>query len=383
MGTVWYFLVNNSEGIALWASIVAALAGLVALVVVWRRWAWLEKHYQEWWAKTAVAFFRAVAALSAIAAKPAPLDPNKSPWEQPWAPTIAIAAAGYLFWEIAGAKGDQKYKRSKEKTAADHQKAIEDLNAAHQTQLDALNQAHEAALAEASEQAEQATQDREDAEYHSMRLGWLLTHLRGLVQAKRQRLREVTEGLGPGRTIQHARDGLAPAEQVQILLEWLASLFRMQAMNEDGSRHNQNFRVGLFAEREGRLVPLAAFDLVTRSHAPFSSYEQHVDRYRLDTTAPSLAVRCVVAGQTLIVPDCAAVPGFFFHARQANYLRSMVARPLANFCEDGITPTRAALLIDTDVAGFFQEDDREMLEILLTEFVARIDLEYAIGGLTG
>jgi hypothetical protein len=130
-------------------------------------------------------------------------------------------------------------------------------------------------------------------------------------------------------------------------------------------------------------VPLAAFDLATRSHAPFSSYAAHADRYRLDTTAPSLAVRCVVEGQTLIVPDCAAIDGFYFHARQANYLRSVIARPMANFCEDGITPTRAALLIDTDVAWFFQEDDREALEILLTEFVARIDLEYAICGLTG
>jgi hypothetical protein len=247
MGTAWQFVVTHLEAIAFWASVVAALAGLVALLVVWRCWSWLEKHYQEWWAKSAVAVFRAVAALSAIAARPAPLDPNKSAWEQPWAATITIAVAGYLFWEIAGAKGDQKYKRSKEKTAADHQQAIDDLNAAHQTQVDALNAAHAAAMAEASEQVEQATQDREDAEYHSMRLGWLLTHLRGLVQAKRQRLRVVTEGLGDVRTIQHARDGLAPAAQVQILLEWLASLFRMHAMNEDGLRHNQNFRVGLYA----------------------------------------------------------------------------------------------------------------------------------------
>lgn len=377
------FVAENLEAITFSTSIVAAALGAVALALVSLRWSWLGRHYREFWAKCAVAFFRAVAALSAIAAKVAPADANKLLWEQPWAATVLIAAAGYLLWEIAGAVGDHKYKLSKEKTAADHQKAIDDLNAAHQAQLDALNAAHAAELAEASQQAEQATQDREDAEYHSMRLGWLLSHLRALVHAKRQRLREATEGLGEARTIQHARDGLAPAAQVQILLEWLTSLFRMHAMNEDGLRHNQNFRVGLYAEHEGRLEPLAAFDLATRSHAPFSSYAAHVDRYRFDTPGPSLAVRCVVEGQTLIVPDCAAVEGFYFHPRQANYLRSVIAHPLSHFCEDGITPTRAALLIDTDVAGFFQEDDREALEILLTEFVARIDLEYAISGLTG
>jgi len=53
------------------------------------------------------------------------------------------------------------------------------------------------------------------------------------------------------------------------------------------------------------------------------------------------------------------------------------------FCPDGLTPAPAALLIDTDISGFFIEEDREMLEILLKEFVTRIDLEYAINGLTG
>lgn len=383
MGTVWQFFVTHVEGITFWASIVAALGGLLALLVVWKRWPWLEPHYQEHWAKSAVAVFRAVAALSAILARPAPLDPQKSPLEQPWAPTIAIAAAGYLFWEVAGARGDVKAKRAKEKTAEDHKKDLADLTAAHEQEVAALDKAHAAALAAATQEAEQATQDREDAEFTGMRLSWLLAHLRQLVTVKRQRVRGVTQTLGERVTIQHARDGLAPYEQVRILLEWLASLFRMQAVYQDGSRHNQNFRIGLFAERDGRLVPLAAFDLTSRSHEPFSSYERHADRYRLDTTAPSHAVRCIREGQMLVVPDCAAVPDFYFHEGQAAYLRSMVARPISNFCPDGVTPARAALLIDTDATDFFHEDDRDMLEILLTEFVARLDLEYAIGGLTG
>jgi hypothetical protein len=60
----------------------------------------------------------------------------------------------------------------------------------------------------------------------------------------------------------------------------------------------------------------------------------------------------------------------------------MFAHPIAGFYPDGVTPTRAAILIDTDRRGFFLEDDREMLEILLAEIFARIDLEYRFSGLT-
>lgn len=354
MSAVLDFFVKNLENIALVVSIVAAVVGLTALVAVTFFWSYVSPHYKEAWAKGAVAGFRAIAALLAIATRLAPTDLSKPFLDQPWALTTLVAVIGYLLWEITGVVGDHRYKSAKEETAADYQAQIDEAN-----------------------------QDCADAEYQSMRLGWLLTHLRQLVNDKRQRVRGITQALGDRVTIQHARDGLAPYQQVQILLECLASLFRMQAVHQDGSRHNQNFRVGLFAEREGRLVPLAAFDLSTRSHEPFSSYDRHADRFRLDATAPSHAVRCIREGQMLIVPDCTAVPGFFFHDGQAAYLRSLVACPIANFCPDGVTPARAALLIDTDVAGFFQEDDREMLEILLTQFVARIDLEYTIGGLTG
>lgn len=343
------------EDIAYYGSLSAAVPGFVALGLVLFRWSWLGKRYREYWAKCAVAVFRAVAALCAVAAKFAPAKPDTPLWEQPWVSTLVIAGLGYLFWEIAGAVGDHKFKLAKEITASEHKEELAEL-----------------------------TQDRDDAEFQSMRLGWLLTHLRKLVNVKRQRVRGVVQQTAAARaSIQQVRAGLDPREQIQVLLECLASLFHLHALHEDGSRHNQNFRVGLFAEQDGRLVPLATFALVSRSHDPFSSYAKHADRYRLDTdTDPAHAVRCVREGRTLIVADCANEPGFFFHDRQANYLRSMIAHPLTGFCPDGFTPTRAALLVDTDVADFFKEEDREMLELLLSEFVARLDLEYAIGGLT-
>jgi len=369
------FIMNYMELIAFWASVFAAIAGFSALIVVEFAWSWLGRHYQESWAKCAVAVFRAIAALSAIAARPVPLQPDKSFWEQPWASTITIAITGYLLWEIAGARGDQKYKRGKEKTAEDHKNEIRDLKEAHKN-----------ALATATQEVDVANQDREDAEFEALRLGRLLTHLRKLVSEKRQRVRRVVlEAVGTRVSIQQVRLGLNPDEHVRILLVWLASLLHLEAVHADSRRYNQNFRVGLFADRNGMLVPLEAFDFATRSPDPFSAYEQHADRFRIDNdTNPSHAVRCVREGRTLIVGDCTTEAEFeFFDDRQRNYLRSMVAHPLIGFCPDGINPARAALLIDTDVPGFFREDDREMLELLLKEFAARIDLEYAISRLTG
>ncbi|MDY3559838.1 hypothetical protein R5W23_001010 [Gemmata sp. JC673] len=350
------FLVDHLEGIAYYGSLVAAVPGAAALGLVLFRWSWLSKRYREYWAKCAVASFRAVAALSAVVSKFALPTPGAAAWEQPWVSTVVIAGLGYLFWELVGALGDHKAKLAKEKIAADYQTEICDLR-----------------------------QDRDEAEYQGIRLGWLLAQLRNLTNDKRQRIRRVVQQTAGARpSVQHARAGLDPEGQIQFLFECLALLFRMHAIHEDSSRHNQNFRVGLFAERDGRLVPLAAFDLVSRSHNPFSSYTQYADRYRIDNgTDPAHAVRCVREGRTLIVPDCASEPGFYFHERQPSYLRSMIAHPLEGFCPDGFNPALAALLVDTDAVNFFQENDREMLELLLREFAARINLEYAIRGLTG
>jgi hypothetical protein len=360
MNTMWESIVTHLEIVALWVSIVAAVAGFVATNLIWWRWSWIEPWYQEHWTKIAVAFFRAVAAFSALASKSIPLDPQKAPWDQPWVVTILIAVLGYLFWELAAACGDVKLKRAKEKMAEEHKKEIGELK----------------------QRVSQASQDREDAEFEATRNGWLLTALRELVGFKRQRIRVAATDARA--SIGQARMGLGPNEQVRILLEGIANLLRLQAVAEDRTRHNQNFRIGLVAEKDGRLMPLAAFDLASKSHEPFSSYANHAERYKLDNAKnPSLAVRCIQEGHALIVADAEAEPGFYIHDLQRRYLRSMIACPLERFCADGITPTQAALLIDTDVVGFFHEDNREMLELLLKEFVVRIDLEYAISGLIG
>jgi hypothetical protein len=167
----------------------------------------------------------------------------------------------------------------------------------------------------------------------------LLQHLRDPDNERKQRIRKFIAGNTDLRaSIQHVRSVINPKQQVEILLEHLASLFRTQAILIDGREHAQNFRVGLFCEVEGRLEPIAGFELATKSHLPFTAYSLHADRFRLDNyTNPSHAVRCIHEGKTLIVPDCSAIPDFYFHDKQSSYLKSMVAMPLAGFPMDGIT----------------------------------------------
>jgi hypothetical protein len=346
---------DNLETITFWTSVGVAVPGLVALVLVWFFWERVASLYRELWAKLGVAFFRFVAAASAVASKSVAVPAGMPLREQSWVLPTLIAVAGYLFWEAAGAIGDYRLKQAKERTRAEHDLEIEAL-----------------------------TQDKEDAEQQFLRLGWVLSHLRALVSEKLRRVKDTVRSSTASRgSLPQTRGALAPEQQLRMILESLALLFRTQVVSSGGP-FNQNFRIGLYTEQGGRLAPLDAFDLNTRRHDPFSSYQVHADRFRLDNAVnPSHAVRCVLEGRMLIVPDCAYHPDFqYFNSQQYNYLRSMVAYPLPDFSPEGATPVRAALLIDTDVAGYFQEEDREMIEVYLKEFAARVELEYAIRGLT-
>ncbi len=67
--TLRQLVADNLEDIAFFVSLTAAVSGAVALVVIRYRWAWLGPRYREFWAKWAVAGFRFVAVLAAVAAK--------------------------------------------------------------------------------------------------------------------------------------------------------------------------------------------------------------------------------------------------------------------------------------------------------------------------
>ena len=350
--SVWDFVVENIEPITRIGSIAAAAFGAIALLLTLFLWGWVSTWYRETWAKLAIAMFRAVSAGSAVGSKLASPKPNLTGFDQPWVATILIAVLGYFLWELTGVIGDGRFK----KKATEHAQEIEAL-----------------------------TQDLEDVELQVYRLGWLVTQLRELAHEKLQRVRRACVSADSNRvSIQKVREGLEPERQIRLILESLASLLRIEATLKQGGS-GQNFRIGLFAEDSGFLVPVDAFDLATRSHEPFTSYQKYPVRFSVDNIEnPSQAVRCVVEGRAIIVPDCANEASFdYFEDKQRGYLRSMVAYPLVEFCRDGHTPVRAALLLDTNVAGYFREEDREMIEMRIKEFVVRIDLEYAVGRLIG
>ena len=74
-----------------------------------------------------MAFFRFVAAASAVASKVAAVPAGTPLVEQPWILTTLLAVAGYLLWETAGAVGDHKHKLGKDKAKADSEREIEEL----------------------------------------------------------------------------------------------------------------------------------------------------------------------------------------------------------------------------------------------------------------
>ena len=167
---VVYLLIYHLETIAFYVSLVAAVLGGIALLLVWVGWNWLGPRYQESWAKYAVAFFRLIAASTAIAARSTPAQAGKPFWEQPWATTVLVGIIGYLCWEIAGIKGDSKAKVLKEQSLLEFNKRFNEV-----------------------------TQDQSDAVHTSLRLNWMLTQPRTLVSEKTQRIRRVTQANSTGR----------------------------------------------------------------------------------------------------------------------------------------------------------------------------------------
>jgi hypothetical protein len=331
---------------ALGAGIFAAICGLICCVLVWFFWSWVGKYYAESWVKFATAVFRFLAAISGFLGKSGSAS---------WGLVIGIAAFGILIWEVTGLIGNIKHERDKKKSELDHA----------------------AKIAELSERNNELIQDVTDATNLVLRSDWLLTHLGELTSKKCQRVRDAIASRSSQATVPNTREGLSPELQLQLILENIASHYRKDCPP------NQNFRIGLYVEEAGSLAPLQAFDLISKSHAPFTSFSKHPLRYNLtNSTNPSHAVRCVTSGEMMIIEDCQNDSTFEFYSdQQKNYLRSMVAFPLSDFRCNGSGPILAALVIDTNRPNFFLKNDSEILKKELTHFANRLILEYSINEL--
>jgi hypothetical protein len=206
----------------------------------------------------------------------------------------------------------------------------------------------------------------------------LLTVFRRSVAEKTNRLLRKLPNRRDNPSAALIRSALTPDDHLGDLLLSLAVYFSEQ-LPADRSE-TSNFRVGLYVARDGGIEPLRAVNLNNPSYDVFSSYRQHRESFRLNATErPSHAVNCINRRQTIIVEDCefAAAKGefHFFNDNQRGYLRSMLAYYLDQVCCDDGTPVFAALIVDTDSAGFFRETDRDALEFCLREFGTRVKLE--------
>jgi hypothetical protein len=216
----------------------------------------------------------------------------------------------------------------------------------------------------------------------AVQLTGLLGALRGAVREKVKRLcKEVRRQLSkPG--IASVRNALTPEPHLQDLLNSLAVFFQSQLPEPDARA--SNFRIGVYIERGEVMTPVHGVELKNPGYNPFTSFESHKDRFRLgpENALPTEAVICVRQKGLAIVEDCEASAKvgkfFFFNDSQASYLRSMVAYFLGQVSDEHGKMARAALVADTDVAGFFKEKDRASLAFCLLEFGMRLRLEMSL-----
>lgn len=207
----------------------------------------------------------------------------------------------------------------------------------------------------------------------------LLTVFRDAVIEKvRRLLRQLSRTGYRSARLAPIRASLTPDTHLDDLLQGLAVYFAGRLPEEQ--LPVRNFRVGLYAHRDGVMEPIRAVNLNNPGYNVFSSYQRHQASYSIDQTEkPALVVTCVRMRQTLIVEDCIEAEKrdafHFFNVDQKGYLRSMAAYFLDEVCGLDGRMTIGALVIDTDAPGFFREADRDFLEFCLREFGARLKLE--------
>jgi len=175
-------------------------------------------------------------------------------------------------------------------------------------------------------------------------------------------------------------NGLNPKEHIVVVLQQLA-LYLIDFMPDTDEADKQNVRVGLYVALNEKLEPIASWDHLKRQKQFFTSYHKWPNKYHLGCQEnPSCAVRCIREEKLIIVPDCKDGLSFY-HDGQRNYLRSLIAYYIADFCDREGKRVQAALVIDTNVAGFFKEEDRTTIESYMEQFAIRVKLEALIGRL--
>jgi hypothetical protein len=210
----------------------------------------------------------------------------------------------------------------------------------------------------------------------------LLTVLGEAVAEKITRVNRSLDDLGmKQRTIAAAREALTPQPHLESLLNTLAALLQEQARSAGVA--NPIFRVGVYVACGGVMRPLHGIDTHHPGYNPFTSFNLHSQSFQVGGDGPRAhAVLCVRQRVLLIVEDCEAEASagrfIFFNEGQRSYLRSLVAYYLGQVRGEDGTLNEGALVIDTPIAGFFRESERDALTFRLGEAARRITLELAL-----
>lgn len=227
--------------------------------------------------------------------------------------------------------------------------------------------------ADTKSRAEAAEYKRQAEDYLRL-LGVLLECVRRKVERV---TRVIQERLGATPTVTHARDALTPRPHLDEILNGVAAYFCGWLPPEES--RVAAFRVGVYVGQGGVMVPVNGVHSRQRGYKPFSSFRAHRKHFELTSEEPAHVVQAVRKKGMLVVEHCetAAAKGDFnfFSADQPAYLRSMVSFYLGEVCGENAMMVPAALVIDTDVAGFFKEAEWNSLRYCLGEFGPRVKLE--------
>ncbi len=159
----------------------------------------------------------------------------------------------------------------------------------------------------------------------------LLAALAGLVHQKKQHIwKEIERRMTDTshNRIGSARDGFDVDRHMLTIIQQLAAFLRDQLPQVDESVE-KNFRVGLYVEKSGMMVPIVSWDMLKRRESFFTSYQKYPKYFKLDCEdRPSCVVRCCNSRDILIISDCESELADFFHEEQKKYLKSLVAYPI-------------------------------------------------------
>jgi hypothetical protein len=206
----------------------------------------------------------------------------------------------------------------------------------------------------------------------------LLGVLYKAVGEKVRRLKKGIEQRGKNHPkLTYVKSALTPRPHLDDLLNALAAYFRAQLPELE--QQTKRFRVGVYVAKDGVMTPIHGISTHDPGYNPFTSFRKHQDNFRLNATNPAHVVQVVRKHTSIVVEDCikAEAEGafFFYSPEQKTYLRSMVSYELGGVNLDCATIGEAALVVDTDVPGFFKPDDSDQIQYVLKEFGVRIKLE--------